>query len=50
MDNFFEKNISEKFEIPKDIIQKIKKLKNLFEIFLELIYINRYYVDIEIIR
>jgi len=49
MENFFyEKNILEKFEIPDDIIEKIKKLKNLFESFWELSYINRCYVDMKL--
>jgi peptidyl-dipeptidase Dcp len=49
MENFFyEKNILEKFEIPEDIIEKIKKLKNLFESFWELSYINRCYVDMKL--
>jgi len=31
MENFFyEKNILKKFEIPDELIEKIKKLKNLF--------------------
>lgn len=49
MENFFyEKNILEKFDIPEDLIEKIKKLKNLFESFWELSYINRCYVDMKL--
>ena len=49
MENFFyEKNILQKFEIPEDLIEKIKKLKNLFESFWELSYINRCYVDMKL--
>ena len=49
MENFFyEKNILEKFDIPDDIIEKIKQLKNLFESFWELSYINRCYVDMKL--
>ena len=49
MENFFyEKNILQKFDIPEDLIEKIKKLKNLFESFWELSYINRCYVDMKL--
>ena len=49
MENFFyEKKILEKFEIPEDIIEKIKKLKNLFESFWELSYINYSYIDMKL--
>ena len=49
MENFFyEEKILKKFEISDDIITKIKKLKNLFESFWELSYINRCYVDMKL--
>ena len=49
MENFFyEKNILKKFDIPDEIIEKIKKLKNLFESFWELSYINRCYIDMKL--
>ena len=49
MENFFyEKNILKKFDIPDDIIEKIKELKNFFESFWELSYINRCYVDMKL--
>ena len=49
MENFFyEKNILKKFEIPDELIEKIKKLKNLFDSFWELSYINRCYIDMKL--
>ena len=49
MENFFyEKDILKKFDIPNKIIEKIKKLKNLFESFWELSYINRCYIDMKL--
>ena len=45
---FYEKNILKKFDIPDEIIEKIKKLKNLFESFWELSYINRCYIDMKL--
>ena len=49
MENFFyDKKILKQFEIPDEIIDKIIKLKNFYESFFELSYINRCYVDMKL--
>ena len=49
MENFFyDKKILKQFEIPDEIIDKIIKLKNFYESFYELSYVNRCYVDMKL--
>ena len=49
MENFFyDKKILKQFEIPDEIIDKIIKLKNFYESFFELSYVNRCYVDMKL--